>query len=49
LEKPLPDVIELALIFPGPSMIEVAEIEVLGTSSKPMEGIGEGPKIAERE
>jgi hypothetical protein len=49
LEKPLPDVIELTLIFPGPSMIEVAEIEVMGTSSQPADGIGEGPKVAARE
>ena len=48
LEKPMPDVIELTLIFPGPSMIEVAEIEVMGTPSRTA-GIGEGPKVAARE
>jgi len=49
LEKPLTDVIELLLVFPGPSMIEVAELEVLGEPSLPVEGIGLGPKLARRD
>jgi hypothetical protein len=31
LEKPLEGVVGLTLVFPGPSMIEVSEIEVMGT------------------
>jgi len=31
LEKPLEAVVGLTLVFPGPSMVEVSEIEVIGT------------------
>jgi hypothetical protein len=33
VEQPLDCVVELRLVFPGPSMIEVSEVEVLGTYS----------------
>jgi hypothetical protein len=49
LENPLADVIELLVVFPGPSMIEVAELEVMGKPSQAVEGIGGGPKLASRE
>lgn len=49
LEKPLADVVELLLVFPGPSMIEVAELEVMGKPSQTVDGIGAGPKLARRE
>jgi len=45
LEEALQDVTELLLVFPGPSMIEVAEVEVLGKSSIPVVGAGEGPAL----
>jgi hypothetical protein len=32
LEKPLEGVVGLTLAFPGPSMVEVSEIEVMGTT-----------------
>ena len=32
LDKPLEGVAGLTLVFPGPSMIEVSEIEVMGTA-----------------
>ena len=32
LDKPLEGVVGLTLVFPGPSMIEVSEIEVMGTT-----------------
>ena len=31
LDKPLEAVVGLTLVFPGPSMVEVSEIEVMGT------------------
>jgi hypothetical protein len=31
LEKPLERVVGLTFVFPGPSMVEVSEIEVMGT------------------
>lgn len=34
LDKPLENVVALTLVFPGPSMIEVSEIEVLGTTGR---------------
>jgi hypothetical protein len=30
LEKPLTSVVELSLVFPGPSYVEVTELEVMG-------------------
>ena len=45
LEEPLADVVELLVVFPGPSMIAVAELEVTGIpSSRDSQG-GEGPKV----
>lgn len=48
LKEPLTDVLELLVVFPGPSMIEVAELEVLGIPSRWDSRKGEGPKIRDR-
>lgn len=45
LKEPLTDVSELQVVFPGPSMIEVAELEVLGIPSNRNSRRGEGPRI----
>lgn len=47
LEQPLADVLELLVVFPGPSLIEVAELEVLGIPSNRNSREGEGPRIRE--
>ena len=46
LNEPLANVIELLVVFPGPSIVEVAEVEVLGIPSNRESRIGTGPKIA---
>jgi hypothetical protein len=43
LEKPVQNVTELTVVFPGPSMIEVSELEVMGVSGK--SGEAARPKI----
>ena len=48
LNEPLADVVELLVVFPGPSMIAVAELEVLGIPSNPNSRPGEGPRLAEQ-
>ena len=45
LNEPLANVVELLVVFPGPSIVEVAELEVLGIPSSQDSRIGEGPKI----
>ena len=45
LNEPLANVVELLVVFPGPSIVEVAELEVLGIPSSRDSRIGEGPKI----
>ena len=42
LKEPLVDVVGLSVVFPGPSMIEVAELEVLGLLSREDRQIGRG-------
>jgi hypothetical protein len=37
LEKPVQNIIELTVVFPGASSIEVSELEVIGVSAKPGE------------
>ena len=48
LSEPLTNVVELVVVFPGPSIVEVAELEVLGVRSSQDTRIREGPKIANR-
>ena len=48
LKEPLADVVGLLVVFPGPSMIEVAELEVMGLPSREDRPIGKGPKIRNR-
>ena len=45
LEEPIADVVELLVVFPGPSMIAVAELEVMGIPSSRHSQQGEGPRI----
>lgn len=47
LNKVLNDVVELTFVFPGPSMIEVAEIDVRGVPRNYTFN-GDGPKIQNR-
>ncbi len=48
LDAVLSDVTELMFVFPGPSMTEVAEIEVMGVPSGGHSQIGQGPRIRNR-
>jgi len=48
LKEPLTDVVELLVVFPGPSMIAVAELEVLGIGSSRNSQQGEGPRLPDR-
>lgn len=47
-DSPLLDVVELTLVFPGHSMIEVHEIEVMGIPSVLQGSEGQGPRVPER-
>ena len=37
LKRPVQNVTEVTVVFPGPSMIEISELEVMGVSGKPAE------------
>jgi len=39
LEEPAQNVTEVTVVFPGPSSLEVSELEVMGVSSKPGEAL----------
>ena len=48
LNEVLSNVVELMLVFPGPSMIEVAEIDVRGVPYIGYTQTGDGPKIQKK-
>ncbi len=48
LEAPVEHAVEIVIVFPGPSMVEVGELEVLGKASLPVEGVAQGPRLATR-